>query len=68
MQFQEGAVARLEERSTHVMWRSPVIAREVQRYTDDADRKRLATIAKRGDRSENSELANLGPWSGKRCV
>jgi integrase len=40
---------------------------EVQRYTDDADRKRLATsgMAKRKDRIENSELANLGPWSGK---
>ena len=40
---------------------------EVQRYTDDADRKRLATsgMAKRRDRNENSELANLGPWSGK---
>jgi integrase/recombinase XerD len=40
---------------------------EVQRYTDDADRKRLATsgMAKRRDRTENNEVANLDPRSGK---
>ena len=40
---------------------------EVQRYTEDADRKRLATsgMAKRGDQRENSQVANLAPQSGK---
>jgi hypothetical protein len=40
---------------------------EVQRYTDDADRKQLATsgMAKRRDRIENSEVATPGAWSGK---
>src|SRR6516165_3804380 len=40
---------------------------EVQRYTDDADRTRLATsgMAKRRDRTENTEVANLDPRSGK---
>jgi integrase len=40
---------------------------EVQRYTDEADRKRLATsgMAKRRDQIENTEVANLDPWSGK---
>jgi hypothetical protein len=40
---------------------------EVQRYTDEADRKRLATsgMAKRRDQIENAEVANLDPWSGK---
>src|SRR5215467_2493810 len=40
---------------------------EVQRYTMDADRKRLATsgMAKRRDRTENTEVANLDPRSGK---
>jgi integrase len=40
---------------------------EVQRYTEDADRKRLADsgMAKRRDRRENSEVANLAPWNGK---
>jgi len=40
---------------------------EVQRYTEDADRKQLATsgMAKRRDQIENAEVANLGPWSGK---
>jgi integrase len=39
---------------------------EVQRYTDEADRKRLATsgMAKRRDQIKNAEVANLGPWSG----
>jgi integrase len=36
---------------------------EVQRYTEDADRKRLADsgMAKRRDQRENSEVANLTP-------
>jgi integrase len=40
---------------------------EVQRYTEDADRKRLADsgMAKRRDQRENSEVANLRPHSGK---
>jgi hypothetical protein len=40
---------------------------EVQRYTDHADRKRLADsgMAKRRNQSENSAVANLGPQSGK---
>jgi integrase len=40
---------------------------EVQRYTDEADRKRLATsgMAKRRDQIENGEVANLSPGSGK---
>jgi hypothetical protein len=40
---------------------------EVQRYTDEADRKRLATsgMAKRRGQIENSEVANLGAQSGK---
>lgn len=40
---------------------------EVQRYTDEADRKRLATsgMAKRRDQIENAGVANLSPWSGK---
>jgi integrase len=40
---------------------------EVQRYTDEADRKRLATsgMAKRRDQIESAEVANLSPWSGK---
>ena len=40
---------------------------EVQRYTEDADRKRLADsgMAKRRDQRENSEVANLTPQSGK---
>ena len=34
---------------------------EVQRYTDDADRTRLATsgMAKRRDRTENTEVASI---------
>jgi integrase len=40
---------------------------EVQRYTEDADRKQLATsgMAKRRDQIENAEVANPGPRSGK---
>jgi integrase len=40
---------------------------EVQRYTDDADRKRLATsgMAKRRGQNENSEVTNLSPRSDK---
>jgi hypothetical protein len=40
---------------------------EVHRYTDEADRKRLAAsgMAKRRDRSENISVANLGASTGK---
>src|SRR5262249_49980258 len=40
---------------------------EVQRYTEDADRKRLADsgMAKRRDQSENTGVANLAVSSGK---
>jgi integrase len=40
---------------------------EVQRYTEDADRKRLADsgMAKRRDQRENAVVANLAPYSGK---
>src|SRR5262245_26196802 len=40
---------------------------EVQRYTEDADRKRLADsgMAKRRDRRENTGVANLTPRGGK---
>jgi integrase len=43
---------------------------EVQRYTEDADRKRLADsgMAKRRDQRENSEVANLTPNSGKPAL
>jgi hypothetical protein len=43
---------------------------EVQRYTEDADRKRLADsgMAKRRDQRENSEVANLVPHSGKPAL
>jgi hypothetical protein len=40
---------------------------EVQRYTEDADRKRLADsgMAKRRDQRENTGVANLTPRGGK---
>jgi integrase len=40
---------------------------EVQRYTEDADRKRLADsgMAKRRAQKENAAVANLAPHSGK---
>jgi hypothetical protein len=40
---------------------------EVQRYTNDADRKRLAErgMAKRREQSVNATVANPGPQSGK---
>jgi hypothetical protein len=43
---------------------------EVERYTKDADRKRLATsgMAKRLAQSVNTKGANLGAQSGKPIV
>ena len=40
---------------------------EVQRYTEDADQKRLADtgMAKKQGQSENASVANLGPRRGK---
>ena len=40
---------------------------EVQRYTEDADQKRLADtgMAKKRGQSENASVANLGTRSGK---